>query len=130
MTTLEYDFSEMKLPGYGDDILIQGTAILESDCEDDSYFYVASLKIGKTTLKRPSRINSAHVIDDFLFTEIVKQIEDDKTVHGKHAALEWTDAVSGLVSDFVPALRRRHGMPMFLIPELAPLGGVSAQAAE
>ena len=130
MTTLEYDFSEMKLPGYGDDILSQGTAILESDCEDDSYFYVASLKIGKTTLKRPSRINSAHVIDDFLFTEIVKQLEDDKNTHGRHAAEAWADAVSNQLSDFVPALRRRLGMPMVRVPEISPRGSVHSVAAE
>lgn len=130
MTTAQYDFFEVKLPGYGDDILIQGTATLESDCEDDSYFYVASINIGEKTLKRPSRINSGFVIEDFLFTEIAKQIEDVRTTHGKHAALEWTDAVSGQVSDFVPALRRRHGMPMARIPEISHRGSVHSVTAE
>jgi hypothetical protein len=130
MTTLQYDFFEVKLTGYGDDILIQGTATLESDCEDDSYFYVASISIGEKTLKRPSRINSGFVIEDFLFTEIAKQIEDDKSVVGKQATNEWTDAISGQVSDFVPALRRRHGMPLARIPEISPRGYVHSVAAE
>ncbi len=130
MTTLEYDFFEVKLPGYGDDILIQGTATLESDCEDDSYFYVASISIGEKTFKRPSRINSGFVIEDFLFTEISKQIEDVRTTHGKHAALEWSDAVSEQASDVVPALHHRPGMPLYRIPEISPYRSTDIIAAE
>jgi hypothetical protein len=125
MTTVQYDFFEVKLPGYGDDILIQGTATLESDCEDDSYFYVASIGIGEKTLKRPSQINSGFVIEDFLFTEIAKQIEDVRSTHGKHAALEWADSVSEQAPDVVPALRPRRGMPLYRTLELKALGGVS-----
>src|SRR4051812_23046506 len=107
MTTVQYDFEEMQISGDG--LLAYGTATLTSACEDDGEFYVSEIVLhGGQVLTRPSRINSANVFNETLFTLIVKQIEDDRTTHGKHAALEWTDAVSGQVSDFVPALRRRH----------------------
>ncbi|MDK4703870.1 hypothetical protein PH562_16585 [Rhizobium sp. CNPSo 4062] len=121
MTTLEFSFDEVKLPGYGEGILLYGTATLESDCEDDSYFYVASIEIGNRVLTRPSRINSAHVVDNFFFNEIANQIESDKTPIGAAAAREWSDAVAGNVE--APVFRRRAAMPLSYsttrIPEIS-----------
>jgi hypothetical protein len=130
MTIVQFQFEELKIPLYGDGVLFCGEATLESACEGDDEFYVSSIQLGKTTLTRPSRINSSDPVGGFLFTEIVKQIEDDRTTHGKHAALEWSDAVSGQISEFVPALRRRRGMPMARIPEISPTGSVHSVAAE
>ena len=124
MTTCQFDFEEMKLAGYGEGILLYGIATLESDCEDDSYFYVASIQLGKRVLTRPSRINSANVFDDILFTEIANQIESPRTVHGGQAERSWADAVSEQTSP-IPALRRRPGMPLTYstlasVPEIDP----------
>jgi hypothetical protein len=130
MTTHQFTFEQLAIPLYGEGALFYGEATLESAYEDDSEFYVSSIQLGKMRLCRPSRINSSDPVGGFLFTEIVKQIEDDKTVVGKRAALDWTDAVSGQLSDFVPALRRRHGMPMARIPEISPRGSVHSVAAE
>ncbi|NTG48618.1 hypothetical protein G6M04_14590 [Agrobacterium rhizogenes] len=130
MTTYQFTFEELKIPLYGEGALFYGEATLESACEGDDEFYVSSIQLGKTTLTRPSRINNADPVGGFLFTEIVKQIEDDKSIVGKQAAGEWTDAVSGQVSDFVPALRRRHGMPMARIPEISPTRSYAMEAAE
>jgi hypothetical protein len=130
MTNHIFTFEELKIPLYGEGALFYGEATLESACEGDDEFYVSSIQLGKTTLKRPSRINSSDPVGGFLFTEIVKQIEDDRTTHGKHAALEWSDAVSGQLSEFVPALRRRRGMPMVRVPEISPTGSVHSVAAE
>ena len=129
MTTCQFNFDEVKLPGYGEGVLLYGTATLESDCEDDSYFYVASIQIGPRVLTRPSRLNSAHVVDDFFFTEIANQIESDKTAVGRNAADAWTDAVAGNVEP-VPVLRRRAGMPLGYLPEISPRGTLHSIAAE
>ncbi|OJY66409.1 hypothetical protein [Rhizobium sp. 60-20] len=129
MTTCQFNFDEVKMPGYGEGVLLYGTATLESDCEDDSYFYVASIQIGNRVLTRPSRINSAHVVDDFFFTEIANQIESDKTAVGRNAADAWTDAVAGNVEP-VPALRRRAGMPLGFVPEISPTRPYVMEAAE
>lgn len=130
MTTHQFTFEQLTIPLYGEGALFYGEATLESACEGDDEFYVSSIQIGKTTMTRPSRINSSDPVGAFLFTEIVKQIEDDKTVVGKQAAEEWTDAVSGQVSDFVPALRRRHGMPLGYAPEISPVRSYLMEAAE
>ncbi len=95
MTQVQYNFGEMQLSGEG--LMARGTATLESAYEDDSEFYVSEIVLdGGMRLSRPSRINSANVFNETLFTMIVKQIEDDRTTHGKHAALEWSDAVEGI----------------------------------
>jgi hypothetical protein len=130
MTTHQFTFEQLTIPLYGEGALFYGEATLESACEGDDEFYVSFIQIGKTRMGRPSRINSSDPVGGFLFAEIVKQIENDKTVVGAQAANEWTDAVSGQVSDFVPALRRRHGMPMARIPEISPRGSVHSVAAE
>lgn len=110
MTTVQYDFSEMQISGDG--LLAYGTATLESAYEDDSEFYVSEIVLhGGQVLTRPSRINSANVFNETLFTLIVKQIEDDRTTHGKHAALEWSDAVAGNAEP-ASVFRRRPGMPL------------------
>ena len=118
MTTVQFNFEEIQLSGDG--LLAYGTATLESAMEDDSEFYVSEIVLnGGRRLTRPSRINSADAFNGELFTMIVKQIEDDRTTHGKHAALEWADAVAGNVEP-VPVLRRRAGMPLGYVPELSP----------
>ncbi|GAC1042299.1 hypothetical protein [Rhizobium sp. No.120] len=110
MTTVQFDFEEMQLSGEG--LMARGTATLESAYEDDSEFYVSEVILdGGRRLTRPSKINSADVFNGELFTMIVKQIEDDRTTHGKHAALEWSDAVAGN-APAVSALRHRRGMPL------------------
>lgn len=110
MTTVQFDFEEMQLSGEG--LVAYGTATLESAYEDDSEFYVSEVILdGGRRLTRPSKINSADVFNGELFTMIVKQIEDDRTTHGKHAALEWSDAVAGNMPA-VSALRHRRGMPL------------------
>jgi len=112
MTTHQFTFEQVTIPLYGEGALFYGEATLESSCEDDSEFYVSSIQLGnKAVLTRPSRINSSDPVGDFLFTEIVKQIENDKSVVGQQAALEWADVVAGNI-DPVPALRRRPGMPL------------------
>lgn len=123
MTTVQYNFEEMQLSGEG--LMARGTATLESAMKDDSEFYVSEIILdGGRRLRRPSRINSADAFNAELFTMIVKQIEDDRTTHGKHAALEWADAVSEQAAP-IPALRRRPGMPLTYstltsVPEIDP----------
>ncbi len=126
MATLQFTFEQVTIPLYGEGALFYGEATLESSCEDDSKFYVASIQLGnKAVLSRPSRINSADPVGAFLFTEIVKQIEDDKTVVGGQAAQEWADAVAGNVEP-APVLRHRRGMPLSYsttrVPEIARAG--------
>jgi hypothetical protein len=112
MATLQFTFEQVTIPLYGDGAVFYGEATLESSCEDDSEFYVSSIQLGnKAVLTRPSRINNADPVGAFLFTEIVKQIENDKTVVGGQAAREWADAVSGNI-EAVPVLRHRRGMPL------------------
>ena len=112
MTTHQFTFEQLTIPLYGEGAVFYGEATLESACEGDDEFYVSSIQLGnKAILTRPSRINSADPVGAFLFTEIVKQIENDKTVVGNQAAQEWADAVAGDI-DPVPVLRHRRGMPL------------------
>ena len=130
MATLQFTFEQLTIPLYGEGALFYGEATLESSCEDDSEFYVASIQLGnKAVLTRPSRINSADPVGAFLFTEIVKQIEDDKTIVGGQAAQEWADAISGNVEP-VSALRRRRGMPLGYTAEIHPVRSYLMEAAE
>jgi hypothetical protein len=122
MTTLQFTFEQVTIPLYGEGALFYGEATLESASEDDSEFYVSSVRLGKkATLTRPSRINSADAVGGFLFTEIVKQIENDKTVVGGQAAQEWASAVE----DQAFEARRFHR-----IPEVSPTASYVMEAAE
>lgn len=122
MTTHQFQFEQLTIPLYGEGALFYGEATLESACEGDDEFYVSSIQLGnKTVLSRPSRINSADPVGAFLFTEIVKQIENDKTVVGGQAAQEW----AALVEDQSFEARRVHR-----IPEISPHGFIHSVAAE
>ncbi|MBB3453930.1 hypothetical protein FHT86_002186 [Rhizobium sp. BK313] len=121
MTTLQFTFEQVTIPLYGEGALFYGEATLESASEDDSEFYVSSVQLGKkATLTRPSRINSADPVGGFLFTEIVKQIENDKTVVGGQAAQEWASAVED------QAFEARS----YRIPEVSPTSSYIMEAAE
>ncbi|TWB61656.1 hypothetical protein FBZ98_1011001 [Rhizobium sp. ERR 922] len=122
MTSHQFTFEQATIPLYGEGALFYGEATLESSCEDDSEFYVSSIQLGnKAVLTRPSRINNADPVGAFLFTEIVKQIEDDKTEVGRQAALEWAAAVEDQSFDAWRFAR---------IPEIAPTPSYRMEAAE
>lgn len=121
MTQVQFNFEEVKIPLLGEDALFRGLATLDSASEDDSEFYVSLVQIGDLSLRRPSRINSANAVGDFLFTEIVKQIEDDKTAVGGQAAQEWAAVVED--QSF---LARRFSR----IPEISPTRSYAMEAAE
>jgi hypothetical protein len=102
MTEVIYHFEEMQLSGEG--LMAAGKATLESDRADDSEFFVSEIVLnGGQRLTLPSRINTGNVFNDTLFKAIASQIEDERTTHGKHAALEWSDAVSGNIPASVPS---------------------------
>jgi hypothetical protein len=96
---ITYDFVEMKI--FGEGLMAYGTATLESDQEDASEFFVSKIVLEDGTRLIGSGagfMGTPDVLKEHLFKLICDQICDEKTVDGRHAAMEWSDAVTELLS--------------------------------
>ncbi len=107
--TCTYHFEELKIPGLGDGMLLYGTAELVAN--DERYpdeFRVEDIQIGDKWLPRSPR-GGGGTFEQMLFSAIEKVLYDEKTVHGRQAALEWSDFVEGN-TPVVPMFKRRAGL--------------------
>jgi len=107
--TCTYHFEELQIPGLGTGMLLYGTAELVAG--DERYpeeFVVENIKVGDTWLAHAPR-DGGGTFEQMLYAAIEKVLYDEKTVHGREAALEWADFVSG-EAPVVPMFKRRAGL--------------------
>lgn len=85
---MDYDFDELQLPGFGSGLLLSGKARFKDNGDGD--FFVASITLeGGKRLTRPATHDTS--IEAHLYRAIEPILYSDKTTHGQHAALEWSD---------------------------------------
>ncbi len=104
-----YHFEELQLPGLGTGMLLYGKAELVAN--DERYpdeFRVENIQIGDKWLPRAPR-DGGGTFEQMIYAAIEKVLYDEKTVHGREAALEWADFVSG-EAPVVPFFKRRAGL--------------------
>jgi hypothetical protein len=88
----KYFFEELQLPEFGEGALFYGHAILSGDGDE---FVVSSIRLGNDVkLDRPPN-DGGGTLSAQLFKAIEAVLYDERTVNGRHAALEWADAVTG-----------------------------------
>ena len=107
--TVSYHFEELQLPGLGEGMLLYGKAELVAG--DERYpeeFVVEDIQIGDKRLPHAPR-DGVGTFEQMLYAAIEKVIYDEKTIHGREAALEWDDFVSG-EAPAVPMFKRRSGL--------------------
>jgi hypothetical protein len=97
--TLTFDFDELIIALHGRNasgLMLYGRAELEGD-EDG--FAVTAIRLDDGTRLKPSgsgALGAPAPFEEELFRRIAAVIENDKTVLGRHAALEWADEVERL----------------------------------
>lgn len=113
MTDLEiqYNFEELQIPGFGPGALFYGTALLADN--GDGSFYVKAIKLDgaaghlETPMANGSRCDN---LSQHLFKAIRDVLYDEKTSHGRNAAMEWGDSLDGNLPVSVPVFRPRPGL--------------------
>jgi len=104
-----YNFEELKIPGLGEGMLLYGTAeLVAGDERYSDEFIVDAIQVGDKWLSRSTR-NGGGTFEQMLFSAIEKVLYDEKTVHGREAAIEWGDFVEGN-TPVVPVFKRRAGL--------------------
>lgn len=94
--SLRFDFDELVIPILGrneNGLLLYGSAELSGDHEGYS---VESIHLAGGTMLRPAdnaESGRPAPFADELFRRIAAVIENDKTVLGRHAAMEWAELV-------------------------------------
>ncbi|MBB3391590.1 hypothetical protein FHT82_004368 [Rhizobium sp. BK275] len=94
--SLRFDFDELVIPILGrndNGLLLYGSAELSGDHEG---FSVESIQLDGGTMLRPAgnaEPGRPAPFADELFRRIAAVIENDKTVPGRHAAMEWAELV-------------------------------------
>lgn len=101
-------FEELQIPSFGEGALFYGQATLTDDGGDVEYFVVKEIRLGNNWLERPNK-DGATNLSQQLFKAISEVLYDEKTANGRHAALEWADAVSGEMPP-VQMFRPRAGL--------------------
>ncbi|MDM9643848.1 hypothetical protein [Rhizobium sp. S163] len=104
-----YHFEELTIPGLGEGMLLYGKAELAAG--DERYsdeFVVDAIQVGDKWLSRSTH-NGGGTFEQMLFYAIEKVLYDEKTVHGREAAIEWGDFVEGN-TPAVPLFKRRAGL--------------------
>lgn len=88
-----FDFEELMLPEFGEGILFYGQATIADDHGETDHFIVTEIRLaGGKYLRRPAR--EANTLSQQLFRAISSVLYDEKTVMGRHAAIEWADFVN------------------------------------
>jgi hypothetical protein len=94
--SLQFDFDELTVPVLGRNdsgLLLYGSAELSGDHEG---FSVEAIHLaGGTTLRKAGSVEFGRPAPfaDELFRRVAAVIENDKTVLGRHAAMEWAELV-------------------------------------
>lgn len=94
--TLRFDFDELTIPILGrndNGLLLYGAADLAGDAEG---FSVEMIHLAEGTVLRPTgnaESGRSAPFADELFRRIAAVLENDRTVLGRHAAMEWAELV-------------------------------------
>ncbi|WP_049732836.1 hypothetical protein [Rhizobium ecuadorense] len=103
-----YFFEELQIPSFGDGALFYGQAVLADNSGDTDAFVVTAIRLDSNWLERPNRDGAANLSQQ-LFKAISEVLYDEKTANGRHAQLEWSDAVSGEMPP-IPLFKPRAGL--------------------
>ncbi|MGZ2448310.1 hypothetical protein ACVIRO_001064 [Rhizobium ruizarguesonis] len=90
--TVRYHFEELTLPGFSTGMMLYGFADLIPNGNDIETFDVEDIKLEGKWLARPYG-RDGNTLSSCLFAEIAKVLFNDKSPHGRLAAIEWADAV-------------------------------------
>jgi hypothetical protein len=120
MMETKYFFEELQLPEFGEGALFYGEAVLVDNRGETDSFIVQDIKLGANWLPR-APYDGARTIGQQMFKAISDVLYDEKTVNGRHAALEWADFVEGN-TPAVPMFKPRAGL-LALIVEGADMRG-------
>ncbi|MBX5020404.1 hypothetical protein [Rhizobium lentis] len=91
--TVRYHFEELTIPGFGTGMMLYGFADLITNGGEVETFDIEDIKLGDKWLDRPYNRRGGYTLSTCLFSQIVEVLFNDKSTHGRLAALEWADAV-------------------------------------
>jgi hypothetical protein len=108
---IQHSFEELQIPGFGVGMLLYGTATLATN--DADTFFVKDIKLdgGAGHLERPMANGSrCDNLSQHMFKAIRDVLYDEKSVHGRLAAIEWSDALDGNLPVSQPVFQHRRGL--------------------
>ena len=93
MDTMEYDFEELPIQGYGLGVLLYGKAIIGDDGCGEPELRLVILHGGSARIEPPRKGNTG--LDATIFTAIEDVLMDHRTDDGLHLLTMWADHMAG-----------------------------------